>query len=153
MKHSMSFSWFVIGAAILAILSTSTGQESLIAQNRPTAAATNPCAAPANKIIAENCKQGNPSTEWDINGGGDPSIQGFTTDISYNVGETARFKIRTDSTRYRVDIYRMGYYGGVGARLVGTVQPSAPLPQRQPECIQDWSVRLYDCGNWGVAAS
>src|SRR5205085_10970190 len=42
----------------------------------------------------------------DINGPGDPSIVGFPTDISYNVGETARFKVRTDSAKYRVDIYR-----------------------------------------------
>ena len=67
-----------------------------------------PCAAPANQIIAENCKPGNPSTEWDINGPGDPSIVGFPTDISYNIGETARFKVRTDSAKYRVDIYRTG---------------------------------------------
>ena len=30
---------------------------------------------------------------------------------------------------YRLDIYRLGYYGGLGARLVTTVQPSATLPQ------------------------
>ena len=35
-----------------------------------------PCAAPTNKIIAENCKPGNPSTEWDINGAGDPIDSG-----------------------------------------------------------------------------
>jgi Bacterial Ig domain len=117
------------------------------------AAPRDPCAAPANKIVAENCKPGNPSTEWDINGVGDVTIQGFSTDISYNVGETAAFKVKTDSPRYRIDIYRTGYYGGLGARLVGTVQPSASLPQGQPECTTDWSVRLYDCGNWAVSAS
>src|SRR5262245_12522895 len=64
-----------------------------------TGAAANqadPCAAPANRIIAENCKPGNPSTEWDINGVGDQTIVGFATDISFNVGETARFKVNTD---------------------------------------------------------
>src|SRR5262245_32174627 len=87
-----------------------------------------PCASPANRIIAENCKPGNPSTEWDINGVGDTTIVGFSTDISYNLGETARFKVRTDSAKYRVDIYRTGWYGGLGARLVATVRPSAQLP-------------------------
>src|SRR5437667_11708301 len=85
------------------------------------AAPADPCAAPANKIIAENCKPGNPSTEWDINGPGDPSIVGFPTDISYNVGETARFKVRTDSAKYRVEIYRTGSYRGLGARPVAPV--------------------------------
>jgi hypothetical protein len=37
------------------------------------------CTNPANRIVAENCKPGNPSTEWDINGSGDPHIQGFAT--------------------------------------------------------------------------
>ena len=112
-----------------------------------------PCAEPANWVIAENCKPGNPSTEWDINGAGDLTIRGFATDISYNFGETAQFKVDTDSADYRVDIYRLGYYGGDGARLVATVRPSVPLPQEQPPCAIDWSVRLYDCGTWGVSAS
>jgi len=111
------------------------------------------CAKPANAIVAENCKEGNPSTEWDINGSGDRKIQGFATDISVNLGETVSFKIRTDSSKYRIDIYRLGYYGGTGARKVATVEPSVPLPQKQPDCLIDNSVRLYDCGNWSVSAS
>ena len=125
-----------------------TGGRTGVAANQ-----TDPCAAPANRIIAENCKPGNPSTEWDINGVGDQTIVGFPTDISFNVGETARFKVNTDSARYRVDVYRTGWYGGLGARLVGSVRPSVPLPQRQPECAIDWSIRLYDCGTWEVSAS
>ncbi|MXW55268.1 MAG: hypothetical protein F4Z59_00850, partial [Gemmatimonadales bacterium] len=70
------------------------------------------CADPANEIVAENCLEGHPPTEWDINGYGDPSIQGFGTDIAINRGETIEFKIDTDSDDYRIDIYRMGYYGG-----------------------------------------
>jgi N,N-dimethylformamidase beta subunit-like, C-terminal/Bacterial Ig domain len=146
--------WVAFGA----IGQGAIGQGAIIAQGRPSTAVPasalkDPCAAPANGVIAENCKPGNPSVEWDINGAGDPSIEGFATDISYNVGETARFKIKTDASGYRVDVYRMGYYGGLGARLLGTVKPSVPLPQTQPDCTADWSVRLYDCGNWGVSAS
>jgi N,N-dimethylformamidase beta subunit-like, C-terminal/Bacterial Ig-like domain/Bacterial Ig domain len=47
----------------------------------------------------------------------------------------------------------MGYYGGDGARLVDTVQPSAALPQNQPECQTDDATGLIDCGNWSVSAS
>jgi N,N-dimethylformamidase beta subunit-like protein/Big-like domain-containing protein len=119
----------------------------------PASNQTDPCGAPANRIIAENCKPGNPSTEWDVNGVGDQTIVGFATDISFNVGETARFKVNTDSARYRIDIYRTGWYGGLGARLLGSVRPSVSLPQRQLECAIDWSIRLYDCGTWAVSAS
>jgi hypothetical protein len=111
------------------------------------------CAPPANPIVAENCKPGSPSPEWDVNGSGDFRIQGFATDISVNLGEPISFKIDADSPSYRIDIYRIGYYGGMGARHVTTIKPSVPLPQKQPACLHDESVRLYDCGTWQVSAS
>ena len=80
------------------------------------------------RIVQENRLPGSPSTEWDINGQGDTTIQGFGHDISINCGETIFFKIKTDSTDYRIDIYRMGYYGGMGARLVDTIEPSRRTP-------------------------
>ena len=122
-------------------------------QGQPAAGQQNPCDAPANEIVAENCKPGNPPEEWDINGAGDPSIQGFATDISVNVGETVAFKIKTHSPRYRLDIYRLGYYGGLGARKVTTMRPAVSLPQAQPECAYDPATRLFDCGTWKVSAS
>ena len=76
-----------------------------------------------NQVAAENALPGNPASEWDITGAGDASIQGFATDISVNQGDTISFKINTPSTNYRLDIYRIGYYGGNGARLVTTVSP------------------------------
>src|SRR5690349_17916802 len=51
------------------------------------------CASPANAIERENCLPGSPESEWDISGAGAPSIQGFATDISVNVGQTIFFKI------------------------------------------------------------
>ena len=106
-----------------------------------------------NPIVVENQRPGSPSTEWDINGWGDPTIQGFGHDISINRGETISFRIKTDSDSYRIDIYRLGYYGGLGARLIDTVHPSVPLPQEQPEGIKDPDTLLHDCGNWAVSAS
>ncbi len=106
-----------------------------------------------NEIAIENALPGNPSSEWDVTGAGDPSIQGFTTDISVNQGETVFFKIGTPAADYRIDVYRMGWYGGLGARKVATVQPSASLPQAQPAPLTDPATGLVDCGNWAVSAS
>ena len=130
------------------------------------AAAGDPCRNPANQIVAENCLDGHPATEWDINGYGDPSIQGFGTDIAIAQGESIDFKIDTDSDDYRIDIYRMGYYGGMGARRVDSFEPSAALPQTQPDCLRasipvlaegggldTWPAPLVDCGNWAVSGS
>ena len=50
-------------------------------------------------------------------------------------GGVVQFKVKTDASNYRLDIYRMGYYGGMGARKVATVNPSASLPQTQPACL------------------
>ena len=70
-----------------------------------------------------------------MNADSDPSIQGFSTQFSVNRGETVHFNIRTDSSSsYWVDIFRVGYYGGAGARLVNSVQPHVELPQLQPGC-------------------
>lgn len=111
------------------------------------------CSAPQNPIEAENCLAGTPQSQWDISGAGDSTIQGFATSISVNQGQTVSFKINTNASSYKLDIYRLGYYGGNGARLVATIQPSAQLPQSQPACITDSSTALMDCGNWAVSAS
>jgi hypothetical protein len=119
------------------------------------AAAAGPCDAPVTSPIAcENSLPGNPGSEWDVNGAGDLTIQGFATDFSVNKGETVHLKVKTDARAYRVDIYRMGYYAGAGARKIATVNPSAALPQTQPACIDESSTTgLIDCGNWAESAS
>ena len=71
-----------------------------------------------------------------MTGAGDPSIQGFATQISVNRGDTVHFKVKTDATAYGIDIYRLGYYGGDGARLIASVNPTATLPQTQPACLE-----------------
>jgi Domain of unknown function (DUF4082)/Bacterial Ig-like domain/Bacterial Ig domain len=111
------------------------------------------CAAPANAVVAENCLPGQAASEWDISGVGDTSIQGYAAQFSVNRGSTVQFKVDTNATAYRFDIYRMGYYNGAGARRVATVTPSATLPQAQPSCLNDAATGLIDCGNWAVSGS
>ena len=108
----------------------------------------------SNAIVLENQKRGNPESEWGLkNGVGDNNIQGFATDISVNHGTTIDFKIATDSTKYRLDIYRIGYYGGAGARKVDSIEKNLTTAQVQPHPIVDYSTGLIDCGNWNVSAS
>jgi hypothetical protein len=117
-------------------------------------AAAAPCDPPVqNPVVCENSKPGNPPSEWDVNGSGDANIQGFATRISVEQGQTVHFKVDTESTDYRLDVYRTGYYRGDGARKVATVQPSASLPQNQPACLDDADTGLIDCGNWSESAS
>jgi Domain of unknown function (DUF4082)/Bacterial Ig-like domain/Bacterial Ig domain len=122
---------------------------------RTVAAASGVCGPPAvNPVACENTLPGDPESDWQINGSGDQSIQGFATDMSVNAGGTVSFKISTPASSYHIDILRVGYYGGDGARKVASgLRPSAPLPQSQPNCLVDNTTGLVDCGNWGVSAS
>ena len=71
----------------------------------------------ANPIVTENQLPGTDQSVWLVpQGQADTSLEGFTTDISVDVGQTISFKI-TDTTLdpYSINIYRIGYYGGDGA--------------------------------------
>ncbi len=109
--------------------------------------------AQVNDIVTENLLTGNLPSEWDIEGSGDLSIQGFATDISYNVGDVASFKIKTTAPSYTVKIYRLGYYQGNGARFISNATFIEPLPQIQPACFSDPATGLLDCGTWAESAN
>ena len=111
-------------------------------------------AACANPVACENEKAGSAPSAWQVSGSGDSTIQGYATSMSVNVGGTIRFKVKSTASAYHIDIYRLGYYQGNGARLQqANVRPTASLPQTQPACLTDSATGLIDCGNWGVSAS
>src|SRR3954465_14539645 len=78
-----------------------------------------------NPVVAENMLAGT-TDNWEVfdpadpnaRGVGDASIQGFATDISVNRGAAVSFKIKLGSptASFVVDVYRLGYYGGMGPR-------------------------------------
>jgi len=121
-------------------------------QPAPRAAAASPCGAAINPVVCENRNGGTDPEIWDIDGAGDPTIQGFATDISVNAGDAIDFKIDTDATDYDIDIYRTGWYQGDGARYIQSVQPTLVEPQRN-ECKTEQDTGLVDCGTWDVSAT
>jgi hypothetical protein len=107
-----------------------------------------------NPIVTENQLPGTPQSIWGVVKSGDATIQGFATDISANHGQTVSFKINdTANVAYHVDIYRMGYYQGNGARLVATIPSSQTVKKVQPAPLTDTPTGLVDAGNWSVTAS
>ncbi|MGZ4710265.1 MAG: N,N-dimethylformamidase beta subunit family domain-containing protein, partial [Acidimicrobiales bacterium] len=147
---------------LVAALTTVAGLP-LVALAAPSAsAAPATSAAPAglaagpatNEIQAENLLPGNPESEWQVTGSGDPTIQGYTTDISTNRGGTVSFKVDLDSTtpEFHIDIYRLGWYGGDGARKVATIPSSQTTSTDQAPCY-DEATGLVDCGSWSVSAT
>ena len=115
----------------------------------------------SNRIVIENAQtsglitpSGEPLTRayWDV-----PHtavIEGFTTDISVNAGGTVNFKINVNNgagSDYRIEIFRLGYYGGAGARGVAQILNTNAIDQDLP--LFDESLGLVDAGNWLVTDS
>jgi hypothetical protein len=88
--------------------------------------------AEPNEIVLENLKPGNPEREWGLSSGPSANIEGFSTDISADIGERVDFKINTDAANYRIDVYRPG---GNGAREVATIEHHAAGAIDQPPPI------------------
>jgi hypothetical protein len=125
-----------------------------VVASQPAVAADDPCTL--NAITCENSKAGTSPAEWDdIWGPGDWEMQGFATDASVNVGGTINFKISTNGSPYRIDIYRLGWYQGNGARKITSITNiNASLSANQPSCFSDAATTgVVDCGTWRVSAS
>jgi hypothetical protein len=140
------------GGEVTSFTTTSTETSSFtVTTASMTAPSVTTMSAPtSNAIVLENMKQGTPQSVWDLASGPSTNIEGFTTDISYDLGQTVSFKINTDSSDYRVEIYRLGYYGGDGARLVSTIDHQASAAIVQPDALRDLTTGLVDAGNWSV---
>jgi hypothetical protein len=117
-----------------------------------------------NPIIEENRKTGTPDWQlqytqfeyppaWQasplIRGLRSAAIEGFASKTSVTHGESVEFKISVNSpVKVRIDIYRMGYYGGKGGRHMMTLGSFPCEPQETPPMsIQ----RLREC-NWPTVA-
>lgn len=109
-----------------------------------------------NAIVRENRQPGVGPQEWDIIDSADPhnevsdqNYNGFTTDMSYAPGETISFKIHAIDA-YDLEIFRIGYYGGLGARRVATLT-GPTISQSQPcsEIMVDQST-YTSCASWVV---
>ncbi len=115
----------------------------------------------SNKIVTENAQTagltapgGTPLTRsyWDVQHS--TVIEGFTTDFSVNAGGTVDFKINVNNgggSDYKVEIFRLGYYGGAGARRVAEFVNTNAVDQALP--LYDESRGLVDAGNWLVSDS
>ncbi len=88
---------------------------------------------PANPIATENAREG--TTRWDLTPPPHPAIEGYTSEPSVAPGGTFHLHVRApDTDRYRAVIYRLGWYGGDGGRLVACIpdcdsdEPAVPQP-------------------------
>jgi methionine-rich copper-binding protein CopC len=114
------------------------------------ASALGPCDGGGNKITCENSLPGNPSSQWDTNPQG--TVEGYADQMSVNLGQTVNFKLRSPALSLQVDIYRMGYYQGNGARKIITVPATTAVSRFQPNCPENTTTGEVAC-DWGTVAS
>ncbi len=96
-----------------------------------------------NLIQQENAKPGTAS--WVIGSPAkDHEIEGYASLASVNRGNSISFFVNTNDSNYAADIYRMGWYGGKGARQMAHV---ARLGLKQPAPSVDYLTHLVQC-NW-----
>lgn len=111
------------------------------------------CATAPNPIVCENTLAG--STAWQIDGpiatDSGAQIQGYASATSVDTGDVIDLHVTVaGGSTWRLEIYRMGWYGGAGGRLMRAV---ALLPGvDQGGCVDGADVNdSYVC-SWPVAA-
>lgn len=115
-----------------------------------------------NSILEENSKPG--TTEWQIK---KPSlnneVEGFASVTSIAAGESIKFYVRSKQPKFSMSFYRMGWYDGLGGRLMHTINNIDTIAQPEPqidelkkvECLwnisyehtipEDWHTGVYLC--------
>ena len=108
-------------------------------------------AAPMNPIQVENSLPGDPN--WDnfsanLN---QQMLSGYASQTSINHGQSINFYVTTTEPSFQIQIYRMGWYQGDGARLMETMGTYTGVAQ--PACPISPQTGMVSCTNWSRTAT
>ena len=115
-----------------------------------------PGSGPSDRVRLENQKPG--TRDWLLQKTGiDPAtkyrcpwIEGYCSHTSVRAGDTIRFHVSTNpASPFKIDLYRMGFYGGAGGRQVLSLGPFPGAAQPDPLIGER---RLRECA-WEPCAS
>lgn len=84
-----------------------------------------------------------PTGSWQLEAPAEPAaVEGYASDVSMEPGETLQLHVSTTpAARYRVEVYRIGWYEGTGGALVGCLPgdcaadaagEARPVPSHDP---------------------
>jgi hypothetical protein len=112
-----------------------------------------------NPIVVENQNSG--STNWNLGDSGSDAvgqIKGYASAASINKGESITFFVSVNPAQtFTIDVYRLGWYGGAGGRLMqhvdalqGTQQATCPTDPTLGTIVCTWnpSFTLAVPGTW-----
>jgi hypothetical protein len=106
-------------------------------------------AATSSPIVTENQQSG--TSAWQlgskVSNDTKKQIEGFASATSVNSGGSITFYVTENPAgTYRMDFYRVGYYQGLGGRLMQSV--TALTGVSQPACPMDATTGMIACTNW-----
>jgi hypothetical protein len=146
-----SIAFRAIGAMILALVLSACGESS-----RSCTSSTMPAtsAAAANPVQRENSRPG--TRGWEIPADAGTVITGYASETSVAPGHSFHLHIAAPAgSRYRVVVYRLGWYHGAGGRLITCVPGcrSSNPAIRQPRPTTPDSVAGLFWAPWRVSDS
>jgi hypothetical protein len=108
-------------------------------------------------IAEENGRQGT-SEWWPARHAPAGAVEAYTRQVSVRTGERVELCVSTrPAARYRTRVFRLGWYGGSGARLVHEEAPAVGIARDEPPldpasglCRADWPTTdsLYVSEDW-----
>jgi hypothetical protein len=125
--------WLVAGSLVLACVVVSAA----------------PGARPLNPVQAENLQQG--SLRWGMKAAPGGAIQGYASEVSVQGGDRLELHVSTaPAASYRVEIYRLGWYGGLGGRLMACLPADCSGEQGQAQATPAPAADGYLDAGWPV---
>jgi N,N-dimethylformamidase beta subunit-like protein len=112
----------------------------ILAPPLPAAPAAQVARAADNPVAVENRLPG--TTAWQGHEEQGSAIEGYASEVSVLPGDTIHLHVSTDpGASYEVQLYRLGWYGGSGGRLVATAaNQGVPRPRAADEHGAGWPV-------------
>jgi hypothetical protein len=138
------------------IAASLAGKEALSADQAAAAQSPTQGAKAASLIAAENARPGtidwqltytrvDPATKYRC-----PWIEGYVSQASARAGDELQLFVSSNpAAEFKVDLYRLGYYGGQGGRLIQSLGPFEGRTQLDPPIGEE---RLREC-RWEATAS
>jgi hypothetical protein len=133
------------------VYQSATQRAASIVRSTPTATATPTSSCinayrATNAIVAENTCPG--TADWGVDRpfGPDDAIEAYPAPASVNIGETVSLYVSTTAPSYSFAIYRIGWYQGLGGRLMYSSGELHGI--KQPAPLRDPQTRMVSAENW-----
>lgn len=119
-------------AVMVAVIGVGTGMPGTVVAGNPTGG--------QNLTQRENAREG--ATDWQLtrvrvdrsDGCRSPAIEGYCSRQSVAAGEKLKIMVSTEpAAKFQIEVFRTGYYGGRGARMMARLGPFDGRPQGVPK--------------------